>query len=210
MPSWTPLLIVFCVLVITAVVTCGYFYFRATERPLRIREFSWIRTIEVEAYKTVHEEGWQVPEGGRVASERLALHHTDRVLDGSELKYGYDFFSGKWKWRSVPKYKDVPVYKTKYSFNVERWVHERIERANGNDHNPHWPAVTLGEHQREGMRTESYTTIFEDVVKDPSRTYARSYELSAWQALDERGLYVGTFDSSDKLLEVKMLELEQR
>ena len=44
----------------------------------------WSREIQTEAYVTVHEKDWEVPEGGRVTSEAQEIHHYDQVLDHYE------------------------------------------------------------------------------------------------------------------------------
>ena len=45
---------------------------------------TWGRVISVEAYKTVQESDWKVPDGGRVREERNEIHHYDSVLDHYE------------------------------------------------------------------------------------------------------------------------------
>ncbi len=48
--------------------------------------FSWQRTIAVESFQTVTEEDWEVPQGGRILSQREEIHHYDQVLDHYETR----------------------------------------------------------------------------------------------------------------------------
>jgi hypothetical protein len=203
------MMVLISVLIIVGVATGLYFYLRTTEHPLRIRELNWSRSIDVQSYTTLREQDWQLPEGGRLVSESQEVHHTDRVSDGSELKYRYNIFTHKWGWKLETKYKDVPVYKTKYVFDIERWVYDHSKFASGNNHDPYWPEVPLAEKERRGSEHETYNAVFEDTA-DCTRTFSRSYNLQEWQKLDRGGVYTGTFDSFDKLIEVKPLQLENK
>lgn len=45
---------------------------------------SWERSISIEEYKTVKEDAWSVPSGGRVYKSLEEIHHYDSVLDHYE------------------------------------------------------------------------------------------------------------------------------
>lgn len=45
---------------------------------------SWERNVSIEEYKTVKEDGWSVPSGGRVYESIQEIHHYDSVLDHYE------------------------------------------------------------------------------------------------------------------------------
>ncbi len=60
----------------------------------------------------------------------------------------------------VPVYKDVPVYKTKYTYNIDRWKYYRSATAAGHDHKPYWPDFRLNTKEREGARRETYMVNF--------------------------------------------------
>jgi hypothetical protein len=64
----------------------GYFLFSEKEVDVTVAEIRWQRTIQVEAYRTVVEEDWSVPAGGRTISQREAIHHYDSVLVGYETQ----------------------------------------------------------------------------------------------------------------------------
>jgi hypothetical protein len=46
----------------------------------------WERTIQVEAWETVVEEDWNLPNGGRLLSQREEIHHYDQVLSHYETR----------------------------------------------------------------------------------------------------------------------------
>ncbi len=78
------------------------------------------------------------------------------------------------KYRTVTKYCDEPVYKTKYTYQVDRWVHDRTERASGDDHEAYWPGVTLAGNERESGRSENYSVVFVN-RKEKTRKYSCDY-----------------------------------
>ncbi len=48
---------------------------------LQVRDRSWERNIAVEQLTTLKENGWSVPDGGRVYDQKEEIHHYDSVLD---------------------------------------------------------------------------------------------------------------------------------
>ena len=63
-----------------------FIFFRTTTTPLVVTGFKWERTISFEQYKTVQEEGWSIPPGGRIVSSYQAIHHYNHILDHYETK----------------------------------------------------------------------------------------------------------------------------
>jgi hypothetical protein len=130
-----------------------------------INGFNWYRSIDIEEYTTVQEEGWNLPAGGREISRQEIVHHYDQVLDHYENKTreeryidhyeeyvtGYrDLGNGHfeeitaqrpvYKTRTVtyqePVYTNVPVYETWYVYNIEKWVYKNKQTTCGNDKEP--------------------------------------------------------------------------
>lgn len=52
----------------------------------KVDGFSWQRAVQIEAFRTVTEEDWQVPQGGRLLSQRQEIHHYDQILDHYETR----------------------------------------------------------------------------------------------------------------------------
>jgi hypothetical protein len=84
-----------------------------------------------------------------------------------------------------PIYRQVPIYATKYDFDIERWVTDTVlvSRGEADDATdadaPAWPQPRMTGQRREGERKETYTLVFRD---DRDRTYTREVPLAQYQA----------------------------
>jgi hypothetical protein len=68
---------------------CGftiYAGFYTDDVQLTVEEVSWSRQIPIEEYRTVVEEDWTLPAGGRMTTQEERIHHHDEVLDHYENK----------------------------------------------------------------------------------------------------------------------------
>lgn len=161
---------------------------------VEVTGLEWTRTITVEEYKTVTENAWEgeLPPNARVQSSERAVHHTERVADGTrtvpetyteqvsdgtetyvcgrtDKKNGYfeDKTCTRTKYKSITKtrnrsetvYKDVPVYRTRYNYQIEKWVTTDEKNTSGTDFNPQWAAVPADKTHRAGKRTENYVLL---------------------------------------------------
>lgn len=171
----------------------------ATE--VEVTNLEWTRTVAVEEYKTVAESAWEgeVPSEARVQSQTRAVHHTDkvpdgtrtvpetyteRVSDGSEsyvcgrVSKKNGFFEDKYctraKYKTVTKtrdrtetvYKDVPVYKTRYSYLIDKWVTVDEKTTAGTNFNPQWATIQTDKTHREGKRAETYNLLCKELGGD--------------------------------------------
>ncbi len=91
-----------------------------------------------------------------------------------------------------PIYQDVPVYQTKYEYEIDRWVDGRLEKETGTTQNPEWPLIYLTEFEREGERSETYRVEFTDT--DGER-YPIEMELERWNSFSLGDEHVITVDS---------------
>ena len=55
-----------------------------------------------------------------------------------------------------PVYISVPIYETKYYYEIDKWMHDRNIKTNGHDKNPYWGEFTLADKEKEGPRTTKY------------------------------------------------------
>ncbi|MFW6183941.1 MAG: hypothetical protein ACOC8X_09110 [Chloroflexota bacterium] len=85
-----------------------------------------------------------------------------------------------------PVYQQVPVYDTMYTYEVDKWVEARIEKAEGIDLQPQWPALTLAENEREGERQERYRIVF---VDGEGKEYAMQLPHNEWLQFEPSGRY---------------------
>ena len=161
------------------------------EKTLTVDGFSWERTLYIEKYKTVSESGWSMPSGARLKHTNEEVRSYDHQLAGyrtetyteQELDYYEEYVSGYrdlgngyfeeiidrrpvyrtvTKTREVPWYIDVPIYDTKYYYDIDKWANDHTNVTRGNDHEPYWgqePTATgspkLGD-ERVSSRSESY------------------------------------------------------
>ena len=178
------------ILILLATIICGIIsIFIPKEASMKITEFSWQRSINVEEYKTFHESDWDVPAGGRVTGQSMEIHHYESVIDHYETKtrevektrisgyetrtYTKDLGNGYFEEESEqvpiyetyyeteeyeePVYRDEPVYRMKYYYDIDRWTYERSVNTKGNDKSPYWGEVSLTDKERVKSKTETYT-----------------------------------------------------
>ncbi len=210
---------------------------------VNVTGFSWERTIEIDELRTVREDDWNVPAGGRQISSRREIHHYDKVIDHYDNKTrtvtervqtgtttekyacgtkdkGNGFFETKYCERSVPVYKtetrqepykdpvykDEPRYQTKYTYDIDRWVHDRTERASGSDRHPEWPTFALRGKQREAGRDETYTTYFTDAK---GKAYFYNVDQSQWTNLDPNKTYKLRVNALGIILGIEEADVEK-
>jgi ribosomal protein L37E len=190
--------------------------FVPVQREARITSFSWERSIDVETYTLCHEDDWSVPAGGVVTDERQEIHHYDRVLDHYEQRSrevseqvfdGYDteyrdLGNGQCEVVQTPRYrteyhteyyeepvyKDVPVYRTKYYYDIGRWLYSYPLVTTGEDQDAFWYNTELptdiatpnyGD-TRQGSRHETYYVHLVDYNDEYSTI---TYEYNNWLEL---------------------------
>ncbi|MBO4854954.1 hypothetical protein J5500_00930 [Candidatus Saccharibacteria bacterium] len=180
-------------LLIVAAIIGLIMIFVPKERYITVTGVDWQRNIVVEEYRTVRESDWSVPSGGRTVYTQREIHHYDHVIDhydkvrhertvvvGShEEVVGYrDLGNGYFEeqtrtvydydtevyYTDEAVYRDDPVYRTKYYYDIERWVYDHTVKASANDKEPYWPEVKLADNQRANGRSESYgiTALYKD------------------------------------------------
>lgn len=200
-----PILICFCILAIIATVV--YLCVPKTV-DITVNGVEWSRSIKIEEYKTVLEDDWSIPTGGRLQytqqeiytyqkvldhyetktrtyTERVLDHYEERVVGHRDLGNGHfeEITSSSPVYRTETKtetYKDpvyisVPVYKTKYYYEIERWVYKTTVNTNGFDKEPIWGEYDYDVYEREGGRSEEYT-IQGITKKGKTKEYELPYE----------------------------------
>lgn len=190
--------------------------FTPVTRKTVITGFEWMRSIGVDEYQLCHEDDWSTPAGARVTSQKQEIHHYDHVIDHYETKTrqvseqvldGYDteyvdLGNGQAETRSVPRYrteyktetyedpvyKDVPVYQTKYYYDIDRWIKVSSLDTSGKDQNPYWAETDIPESvsnpeygdKKLGQRSEEYYVYFKDKKGNELK---EEYNFSEWSKL---------------------------
>ncbi|MDQ7821573.1 MAG: zinc finger protein [Candidatus Eremiobacteraeota bacterium] len=169
----------------------------------RIRE----RTRAVHHYDQV--------QTGTVTRTRL---ETDKVQSGTEkVKVGVkdkgngyfeDIYEERPLYREVertvtyqdPVYKQVPSYRTKLAYDIDRWNAARTEKAEGKTQEARWPDLRTAESpakEREGKKTEKYLVLFAD-AKGNSYPYEARSEAE-WLTFKEGQHYKARLDLFKKI-----------
>lgn len=204
---------------------------------IEVSGLEWQRSIALEEYKTVTETAWEgeVPQTARVQSKETAVHHVDKVPNGTrtvpetyteEVADGTEsyvcgrtskkngFFEDKYctrtKYKTVTKtrsrtetiYKDVPVYKTRFTYLIDKWVSIGEEKTSGNDFNPQWANVKVDNvHTREGGRTESYNLLCKE-SSGKNKLYKVKLTPQNWANFQNNQRLHGTIDYFGTLVSI--------
>lgn len=195
-----------------------YFIFSLkSEKQLTVTAHHWQRQIDLQEYKMVEEQDWQVPSGGTQTGSSKEIHHYNEVQDGTkevsesvqvksgtetyvcekidkgngyfeEKKCTRDIYKTEQRKKRVPNMKQVPVYQTKYRYNIMRWKERQAAVARGDGKNgiawPNMPAGVPADKLKENGRTETYSIDFKD--QDGNKTSAEIPQ-KLWQDTPEGG-----------------------
>lgn len=192
---------------------------------VEVTGFQWERSLQMEHYQEVADEAWDLPSGAYHVRRQKAIHHYDQVFSHNETYYenvrvrvgeeryvcgkidmGNGYFKDRYCMRPIydtrrekrtrPVYDRVPVYRTKYYFDIMRWVERRdhLLRTSGRDHSPVWPQKQYAdsENWRKGKRQGRYYVIVrtpdgeahkEELKEDNWRSLSEGQKLPAKQSL---------------------------
>lgn len=145
----------------------------------------WERQIEVERYLLLTESDWSVPSGGKLISQRQAVHHYNKIQTGTvtrtrnvqvrvgtetyvcgkrDLGNGYfedeyctrDIYETQTETYEEPVYREDPVYRILYTYSIWRWKKTEPLKKSGRDFKAFWPIVS-GSKIRPTDSIEKYT-----------------------------------------------------
>ena len=190
--------------------------FTPVTRTATVQGFRWERVIQTEEYKLCHESDWSVPANGRVTRESREIHHYDNVIDHYETKtkqvservcVGYDtsyrdngdgtadvvrtpIYETQYHTETYqePVYKKVPVYRTKYYYDIDKWVSASPLRTTGAGQEPYWPETDIptsvfnpnyGDLRQSG-RQEYYYVRLKD---EDENIYEIALDFNRWSSL---------------------------
>jgi hypothetical protein len=153
-----------------------------------IAGFSWQRKVSLQHFVWVEESSYSgYPNGSRnqhSARERYQSYQIVRF----ETKTTSDA-SGNTTTTTQPVYAWVTKYRTKYTYEIQRWRKSRELHAEGNDrNNVYWPKYTLDTATQEQIdkTRESYQVFFQTAK---GKQYHRELTQDTWDALDEQATY---------------------
>ena len=149
--------------------------------------------------------------GTRTVSERVQTG-TERVKTGSR-DLGNGYFEDVYEDRPVyetreseetyeePVYREDPVYRKRFRYEIDKWMPDREEKAEGQDRSPTWPDPNLGQNEREGGRKEIYEVLFQDEDGKEARYKAPNEQV--WASFEEGRTYKGKIRSSGEVVEIE-------
>jgi len=124
---------IFAGVIILAFLCGGFFLLRSSDETVMVEQFEWERDVEVEAYLTVEEEDWLVPEGGRQIDSRREVRRYDQKLIGydtvqrevaEEVQVGTNTYVCGQRDLGNGFFEDImcsePVYETRYRTETEQ------------------------------------------------------------------------------------------
>ena len=144
---------------------------------------------EIRSYKDVFDH---YETKTRQVAEQV-LDHYETVVTGY-TDNGNGTFSEKTEQRPVyrteyrtetyeePVYKSVPVYDTKYYYEIDKWLHEKYITTKGDDQSPEWGVYECEDKERLGSRSETYKIYVTD-EKDKQDEY--TLDLNEWKELKQ-------------------------
>ena len=129
---------------------------------VEVTGLEWTRTIALEEYKTVQETAWEgeVPPNVRVQSQARAVHHTDKVPDGT---------------RTVPE-----TYTEEVSDGSERYVCGKTSKKNGYFEDKYCTRTKYKTVTKTRNKTE---TVYKDV---PVYKIRYNYSIDKWVTTGEK------------------------
>jgi ribosomal protein L40E len=141
-----------------------------------VQALAWERSIGIEAFGPVEEEGWkdEIPSGATLGSCSEKLHHTQNDPEAGAVEvcgtpYTVDTGTGHGE---VVQDCEYEIYAEWCTYTVNEWAEVDRITISGSDANPYWPSVTLATGQREGSHTQQYEVVF----ATPDRTYTYTIE----------------------------------
>jgi hypothetical protein len=168
--------------IVLFVVMGGYFLFRTKDVAATITGMSWERTIAIERLTTVVEEGSSVPAGGRMI-RTSNVQVSEKYQTGTETYVcgKTDLGNGMFKDKECERSIYATRYRTEivYTYEIDRWIQDRTERASGTDRKPYWPRSNLSDDEREGNRHEHYLLHTKDSAT--SKTYDVQLSQEKWK-----------------------------
>lgn len=209
------MIVIAAIIGLTAIITMP------KKRTVTVKDMTWKTSVDVEKYILCDEDDWELPEGATLKTTKQEVHHTEQEyvgereetydsyeVIGSHVEYSYedngdgtfsevandvDDYGYVTRTRSVPVYRDKPIYNTKYYYTIWRWKYDRTETAEGGGKIPEYPDPQLTDKERLGEKSVEYEVTCE--VKDKEKTY--KVEKSIYDKLDIGETYKVKADSEE-------------
>ena len=155
----------------------------ALEEYKTVTETAWEGEVPPEARVQSSEDALHHTDKIATGTREVPETYTEQVASGTERyacgqtskKNGYfeDKYCTRTTYRTVTKtrnrtetvYKDIPVYKTRYTYLIDKWIAAGEKTTSGTDFNPQWSSDFKADnvHLREAERTETYSLLCKEL-----------------------------------------------
>lgn len=81
-----------------------------------------------------------------------------------------------------PVFRSESVYRTKYYYEIDKWLYERSVKTSGTDNSPYWGDPNLASDERTSTQSETYMVKGIDIKTE--ETISFSLSLEDWSSLD--------------------------
>lgn len=81
-----------------------------------------------------------------------------------------------------PVYRSEPVYRTKYYYEIDKWLYERSVKTSGTNNSPYWGEPNLASDERTSTKSEKYMVKGIDIKTE--ETISFSLSLEDWSSLN--------------------------
>lgn len=181
---------------------------------VRVDSFEWERITALEHYEVVQKEDWSAPAKAFDVKNFQAIHHYNQVLVGyvtrtrtvqvpagtrryvcGRTSTGNGYFRDKYCTETIykdkqetykePQYQSVPVYQTKYKYNIYEWVKKESIKASGKNQQAQWansPYLQQVNEWREGTKEAHYWVFVKD---KQSLIHKEEIPFDRWQSLKQ-------------------------
>jgi hypothetical protein len=148
-----------------------------------IAGFSWTRKVLLEQYLWVEESSYSgFPDESRNQQSNVEIYNSYQIVSYNTKTTQVNGITST---TTEPVYGDVPKRRTKYTYEIQEWVHSRTLVAEGNEHNSvHWPHYTLDHSTSERIEDtkETYHVFFQTAK---GRQYQQNLAERDWNALND-------------------------
>jgi hypothetical protein len=100
-----------------------------------------------------------------------------------------------------PVYSDRAVYRTKYYYEIDKWLYERSVTTRGQDKNPYWGEVVLNKDERTSTRSEEYYVMG---IDKEEKEHKISLSYNQWEHInvgEKRKFKVSIFGNGELVME---------
>ena len=169
-----------------------------------VEGFSWERQVFLEKEDWVEESSLEgFPEGSRNQRSTRESYQSYQFVR-QDIRTTTDA-NGNTTTNTVPVYEWVTHWRTRYLYEIQRWMDSRHLVSSEQNRKPYWPSYTLDESVSEQVRNtkEKYLVHLRSAR---GKQFRREMPEDAWDQFDEKKTYVL---KTDIFGHVRRVELDQ-